>query len=79
MKPWLNSLGLTVRFCLIRSDAGRYVQVPAGIAPKPGEGGRHLAARSISQLAESIAICVSSAGIITLYSMGKERYRVRLS
>ena len=63
----------------VASDAGRYVQVPAGIAPKPGEGGRHLAARSISQLAESIAICVSSAGIITLYSMGKERYRVRLS
>ena len=63
----------------IASDAGRYIQVPAGINPKPGEGGRHLAARAISQLAESIAICVSSSGVITLYSNGKERYRVRLS
>ncbi len=63
----------------IASDAGRYVQVPAGINPKPGEGGRHLAARAISQLAESIAICVSSSGVITLYSKGRERYRVRLS
>ncbi len=63
----------------IASDAGRYVQVPSGINPKPGEGGRHLAARAISQLAEAIAICVSSSGVITLYSNGKERYRVRLS
>ena len=63
----------------IASDAGRYIQVPAGINPKPGEGGRHLAARAISQLAESIAICVSSSGVITLYSKGRERYRVRLS
>ena len=36
-------------------------------------------ARAISHLAESIAICVSSSGVITLYSNGKERYRVRLS
>ena len=63
----------------IASDAGRYVQVPAGINPKPGEGGRHLAARAISQLADSIAICVSSSGVITLYTKGRERYRVRLS
>lgn len=63
----------------IASDAGRYIQVPAGINPKPGEGGRHLAARAISQLADSIAICVSSSGVITLYSKGRERYRVRLS
>ena len=63
----------------VASDAGRYVQVPAGINPKPGEGGRHLAARAISQLAESIAICVSSSGTITIYSKGKEKYRVRLS
>lgn len=63
----------------VASDAGRYVQVPAGVNPKPGEGGRHLAARAISQLAESIAICVSSSGTITIYSKGKEKYRVRLS
>jgi DNA integrity scanning protein DisA with diadenylate cyclase activity len=63
----------------IASDAGRYVQVPSGINPKPGEGGRHLAARSISQLADAIAICVSSSGVITLYSKGREKYRVRLS
>ena len=63
----------------IASDAGRYIQVPSGINPKPGEGGRHLAARAISQLADSIAICVSSSGVITLYSKGRERYRVRLS
>jgi len=63
----------------IASDAGRYVQVPAGINPKPGEGGRHLAARSISHLADAISICVSSSGVITLYSKGRERYRVRLS
>lgn len=63
----------------IASDAGRYVQVPSGIASKPGEGGRHLAARSISQLADAISICVSSSGVITLYSKGRERYRVRLS
>lgn len=63
----------------IASDAGRYVQVPSGINPKPGEGGRHLAARAISQLADAISICVSSSGIITLYSKGKEKYRVRLS
>tara|TARA_Y100000994_G_scaffold217953_1_gene195655 strand:+ start:1764 stop:2612 length:849 start_codon:yes stop_codon:yes gene_type:complete len=63
----------------IASDAGRYVQVPSGISPKPGEGGRHLAARAISQLAEGIAICVSSSGVITLYSKGREKYRVRLS
>ena len=63
----------------IASDAGRYVQVPSGITPKPGEGGRHLAARSISHLADAVSICVSSSGVITLYSKGKERYRVRLS
>ncbi|HIF45401.1 MAG TPA: hypothetical protein EYQ73_01205 [Candidatus Poseidoniales archaeon] len=63
----------------IASDAGRYIQVPSGIVAKPGEGGRHLAGRSISQLANSIAICVSSSGIITLYSNGRERYKVRLS
>ena len=63
----------------IASDSGRYVQVPAGINPKPGEGGRHLAARSISHLADAISICVSSSGVITLYSKGRERYRVRLS
>ncbi|MGB0602531.1 MAG: DNA integrity scanning protein DisA nucleotide-binding domain protein [Candidatus Poseidoniaceae archaeon] len=63
----------------IASDAGRYVQVPSGINPKSGEGGRHLAARAISQLADAIAICVSSSGVITLYSKGRERYRVRLS
>ena len=55
----------------IASDAGRYVQVPSGINPKSGEGGRHLAARAISQLADAIAICVSSGG--TLYS-GKSWY-----
>jgi len=63
----------------IASDAGRYVQVPSGINPKSGEGGRHLAARAISQLADSVAICVSSSGIITVYSKGRDRYRVRLS
>ncbi len=63
----------------IASDAGRYVQVPSGITSKPGEGGRHLAARSISHLADAVSICVSSSGVITLYSKGKERYRVRLS
>ena len=63
----------------IASDAGRYVQVPSGINPKSGEGGRHLAARAISQLANAIAICVSSSGVITIYSKGRERYRVRLS
>ena len=63
----------------IASDAGRYIQVPAGIVPKSGEGGRHLAARAISQLAECIAICVSSNGTITLYANGRDRYKVRLS
>ena len=63
----------------IASDAGRYIQVPAGVVPKPGEGGRHLAARAISQLAECIAICVSSNGSITLYANGKDRYKVKLS
>ncbi len=63
----------------IASDAGRYIQVPAGTQPKYGEGGRHLAARAISQLAECLAICVSSSGSITLYANGKEKYKVRLS
>lgn len=63
----------------VASDAGRYVQVPSGISPKSGEGGRHLAARSISQLANAIAICVSSAGVITIFSKGKEKYRVKIS
>ena len=44
-----------------------------GISPKSGEGGRHLAARSISQLADAIAICVSSAGVITHILKGKEK------
>ena len=63
----------------VASDAGRYVQVPSGISPKSGEGGRHLAARSISQLADAIAICVSSAGVITIFSKEKEKYRVKIS
>ena len=63
----------------IASDAGRYVQVPAGISPKSGEGGRHLAARAISQLADAVSICVSSSGVITVYSKGRDKYRVRLS
>lgn len=63
----------------IASDAGRYIQVPAGITPKPGEGGRHLAARAISQLVEGIAVCVSSYGSITMYANGRNRYRVKLN
>ena len=63
----------------VASDAGRYIQVPAGTQPKYGEGGRHLAARAISQLAECAAICVSSSGKITLYVNGRERYKVRLN
>jgi DNA integrity scanning protein DisA with diadenylate cyclase activity len=62
----------------IASDAGRYIQVPSGISPKAGEGGRHLAARAISQLSEGLAICVSSSGTITLYANGRDRYKVRL-
>ena len=58
----------------IASDAGRYVQVPAGISPKSGEGGRHLAARAISQLADAVSICVSSSGVITVYSKGRDKY-----
>ena len=45
---------------------------------KTREGGRHLAARAISQLADSIAICVSPVGDYSLFQ-GRERYRVRLS
>lgn len=63
----------------IASDAGRYIQVPAGITPKPGEGGRHLAARAISQLVQGIAVCVSSSGSITMYANGRNRYRVKLN
>ena len=63
----------------VASDAGRYTQVPAGIVPKAGEGGRHLAARAISQLAEGIAVCVSSTGTITMYANGRDRYKVKLN
>jgi DNA integrity scanning protein DisA with diadenylate cyclase activity len=62
----------------IASDAGRYIQVPAGLSPKSGEGGRHLAARAISQLSDGVAIAVSSTGSIVLYANGRERYRVRI-
>ena len=62
----------------IASDAGRYVQVPAGLSPKSGEGGRHLAARAISHLSDGVAIAVSSTGSIVLYANGRERYRVRI-
>lgn len=62
----------------IASDAGRYIQVPPGVSPKAGEGGRHLAARAISQLSEGLAICVSSSGTITMYAGGRDRYKVRL-
>ena len=62
----------------VASDAGRYIQVPPGVSPKAGEGGRHLAARAISQLSEGIAICVSSSGTITMYAGGRDRYKVRL-
>ena len=63
----------------VASDAGRYIQVPAGILPKAGEGGRHLAARAISQLVEGIAVCVSSSGTITVYANGRDRYKVKLN
>ncbi len=63
----------------VASDAGRYIQVPAGILPKAGEGGRHLAARAISQLVEGIAVCVSSSGTITMYANGRDRYKVKLN
>ncbi len=63
----------------IASDAGRYIQVPSGISTKSGEGGRHLAARAISQLGECISICVSSSGSITLYVNGRDRYKVKMS
>lgn len=63
----------------VASDAGRYIQVPAGIVPKAGEGGRHLAARAISQLVEGIAVCVSSTGTITMYANGRDRYKVKLN
>jgi DNA integrity scanning protein DisA with diadenylate cyclase activity len=62
----------------IASDAGRYIQVPSGLTPKSGEGGRHLAARAISQLTEGVAVAVSSTGSIVLYANGRERYRVRI-
>lgn len=63
----------------VASDAGRYVQVGAGVGAKPGEGGRHLAARAISQIADCIAVCVSSAGVISVYSKGRSRYHVKLN
>ena len=63
----------------IASDAGRYVQVGDNIHAKSGEGGRHLAARAISQQADAIAICVSSNGTISLYSKGKLRYSINLN
>ena len=63
----------------VASDAGRYIQVPSGIVPKAGEGGRHLAARAISQLVEGIAVCVSSSGTITMYANGRDRYKVKLN
>ena len=62
----------------VASDAGRYIQVPSGLTPKSGEGGRHLAARAISQLTDGVSIAVSSTGSIVLYANGRERYRVRI-
>lgn len=63
----------------VASDAGRYVQVGEAVEAKPGEGGRHLAARAISAQANAVAVCVSSSGTISVYSNGRERYRVRLN
>ena len=74
---WLDGAIFFNREC-VASDAGRYIQVPSGVSPKAGEGGRHLAARAISHLAEGIAICVSSSGTITMYAKGRDRYKVRL-
>ena len=62
----------------VASAAGRYIQVPSGLTPKSGEGGRHLAARAISQLTDGVSIAVSSTGSIVLYANGRERYRVRI-
>ena len=81
MKLWPNLHGLTVQFYSIEKGLQAmlgYIQVPPGVSPKAGEGGRHLAARAISQLAEGIAICVSSSGTITMYAKGRDRYKVRL-
>lgn len=63
----------------VAADAGRYVQIPPGVTAVSGEGGRHLAARAITQLADCVAIALSSTGAVTVYSDGRAEYRVRLN
>ena len=63
----------------VAADAGRYVQVPAGVSASSGEGGRHLAARAITQIVDCVAVALSSSGVVTVYSEGRKEYRVRLN
>lgn len=51
--------------------AGRYVLLEPDAELASGLGGRHLAAASITQKTEAIAIVVSSSGVVRVYKDGK--------
>lgn len=58
--------------------AGRYVMFNAGVNGSIGEGlgGRHLAAISITQDTDALAMVVSSEGAIRIYKDGEDIYSV---
>lgn len=51
--------------------AGRYVLLEADAEVASGLGGRHLAAASITQKTQAVAIVVSSSGVVRVYKDGK--------
>ncbi|HEV8361687.1 MAG TPA: diadenylate cyclase [Candidatus Thermoplasmatota archaeon] len=61
---------------VVRSDgvieaAGRYLETDKGIELPSGLGGRHLAAASITKKTNSVAVTVSTSGVIRVFRDGR--------
>jgi diadenylate cyclase len=61
---------------VVRSDgvveaAGRYLETEKGIDLPSGLGGRHLAAASITRKTKSVAVTVSTSGVIRVFKDGR--------
>jgi len=51
--------------------AGAYIMVKNGVKAHPGFGGRHLAAASITQETDAVAIALSSSGTMRIFERGR--------
>lgn len=58
--------------------AGAYIMVRNGVKAHPGFGGRHLAAASITQETDAVAIALSSSGTVRVFERGRVIFQQEL-